>query len=214
MELTRNFPPPWPGPRRGLWYAPSALSLVLLAVLAMATYQTIWGLTRAAINTPSVSSLQLDGWKGRHVLADGMTALSSGRPGTSESQRPGLSLDPCLSLEDVRQAHAPQHHIFVAVPLHFSNEGLPDLLRSLAMQQYPNLTVVVYDDAAPDGSGELLAQEEARGTLPFELTVIRSADRLGPAHGRWELMRHIVKRAGPMDLVMFLDGDGQSKWFV
>ncbi len=185
--------------------SPSPLSMAVLAIIALVIYETIRGM--ASMATPG-SLLSSKGRKGHGMRAEGMSALWPSPLGADQGYYHGL--DPCLSLEDIRRAHAPQHHIFIAVPLHYSNDGVPELLRSLAMQEYPRLTVVFYDDAATDGSGELLAKAEARDPLMFELVVLSGVERLGPAHARWQLIRYILGRADPMDIVMFVDGDGES----
>jgi hypothetical protein len=109
----------------------------------------------------------------------------------------------CITDEDI--AAAPKHHIFVAAPLFNSVEYVDEFLESIESQNYPHVTVVIYDDASDDGSADLVAS--LIPSLSFETILMRGDERHGPSYAKWVLMRAIRRLAAPMDLVLFMDGD-------
>ena len=109
----------------------------------------------------------------------------------------------CITDEDI--AAAPKHHIFVAAPLFNSVEYVDEFLESIQSQNYPHVTVVIYDDASDDGSADLVAS--LIPSFSFETILLRGNERHGPSYAKWVLMRAIRRLAAPMDLVLFMDGD-------
>ncbi|MGZ6825145.1 MAG: glycosyltransferase family 2 protein [Mycobacteriales bacterium] len=77
---------------------------------------------------------------------------------------------------------------------------LERLLEALVAQGTGGFEVVVYDDASPDGTPDVLSRWQAEGLLP--LTVLRGARNAGPARGRNQAWR-----AATGDLVLFTDDD-------
>jgi len=72
------------------------------------------------------------------------------------------------------------------------------LLESLAAQGFRGLEVVVYDDASPDATPQVLERWRDR----LELTILRGERNRGPAYGR-----NAAWRAARAPLVLFTDDD-------
>lgn len=161
------------------------------------TYQAQSYLDRALhINKPPQQPAQAELPQQQQQQQEGQQAQDSSNNGL------------CITESDLAAASAPGgHHVIVASPLRNGREYLPAFLDSLAAQQYPGLTVVVYDDASDDGGPEFLDAQAP--TLPFRLLVVRGTERLGPAYAKWRLMEEIRRgvKQDPMDLVLFLDAD-------
>ena len=49
--------------------------------------------------------------------------------------------------------HAPK--VVIGLPVHNSERFLPETLESIAAQDYPNLEMVISDDASSDGTGDI-----------------------------------------------------------
>lgn len=115
----------------------------------------------------------------------------------------------CITNTDLRASR--NHFIIIAATLRNGRKTLPSFLDSLISQQYPNLTLVIYDDSSNDGGPEYL--ETCSSILPFQTIVLRGDKRQGPAHGKWRLIQFIKHdfQANPMDLVLFLDADDKVR---
>ena len=81
--------------------------------------------------------------------------------------------------------HAPR--VVIGLPVHNSERFLPETLESIAAQDYPNLEIVISDDASSDGTPDIchdFARRDAR------CRVERHTERLGWIANYNSLLRH------------------------
>lgn len=194
-----------------------ALNVVLVAFFVVCTYTnsiTYQADRRQIVYTPQSTEL-VESLQGMHPRTQRMASVSSGSETevTSETKEgteveawnttSGLSLSACISEEEI--VAAPKHHIYVAAPLFNSAAYIVDFLKSIESQDYSEVTVVIYDDASPDGSADKVAS--LTPSFPYSIVLLRGNERKGPSHAKLKLIDAIRQMARPMDLVLFIDAD-------
>ncbi|MDR2393856.1 MAG: glycosyltransferase [Treponema sp.] len=101
--------------------------------------------------------------------------------------------------------------VSVIVPVHNEQRCLPDLLRSLAVQEYPGTEFIFIDDRSSDGSLELLWG--FAGALPERrVQIITLQENPGPNYKQYALGKGITAASG--EFLLFTDADCQvpSQW--
>jgi GT2 family glycosyltransferase len=127
------------------------------------------------------------------------TPLVGNRPGSPDAE-PALADGAASSSDAPAEAAGPR--VAVVVATHGRVDRLKRLLGALAAQDLPRdeFEVVVVDDASPDGTGALLAEAEATGTLP--LRVLTQPVCRGPAAAR-----NLGWRSSGARVIAFTDDD-------
>lgn len=191
------------------------LKIALAALLVICTYTN--SINHRADRNQTVLISQSIKWMEIFEGSESMKATSSRNGGENKlaseekernhlkgwSATAGQPLSFCISEDQV--ITAPTHHVYVAASLFNGAAFVVDFLESIERQDYPQVTVVIYDDASSDGSADQVAS--LAPSFPYNIVVLRGNERKGPSHAKLRLVHAIRQMATPMDLVLFLDAD-------
>ena len=92
--------------------------------------------------------------------------------------------------------------VFIGIPSHDLNCVI-ECVKSAVGQTYPRKHIVAYVDGMRHNDTELRLLPHCRGLC----SILSNETRLGPAHARFQIMRHVWYRANAMDWLLFIDGD-------